>query len=162
DEDDADWVEAARHRANRLLRTARALHWNAGLACSDFEGAISSAEAAFADDPLDEDACRGLMTGLYRGGPPGAAPSVHEERRRARDDGLGIDPAEATQSLCLAILHTEQPPGPTERTARRPSGSDERIVGRDEEISTLIALWSETVAGRGGIAVVSAAAGMGK
>ena len=32
----------ARHRANRLLRTARALHWNAGLACSDLDGAIGT------------------------------------------------------------------------------------------------------------------------
>ena len=151
DEDDAGWVEEARHRANRLLRTARALHWNAGLACSDLDGAISSAEAALADDPLDEDACRGLMTGLYRAGRPGAALSVYEELRGALADALGIDPAEATQSLYLSILHTEQPPGPTERTPRRRQASDEHIVGRDEEISTLITQWSETVAGCGGI-----------
>ena len=162
DEDDAEWVEEARHRANRLLRTARALHWNAGLACSDLDGAINSAEAALADDPLDEDACRGLMTGLYRAGRPGAALSVYEELRGALADALGIDPAEATQSLYLSILHAEQPSGPTERTPRRRPGSDERLVDRDEEISTLITLWSETVAGRGGIVLVSAAAGMGK
>src|SRR4029077_14454676 len=67
-----------------------------------------------------------------------------------------------TQSLYLSILHAEQPSGPTERTPRRRPGSDGRRVDGDEEISTMITQWSETVAGRGGIVIVSAAAGMGK
>ena len=41
-----------------------------------------------------------------------------------------FDPAKATQSLYLSILHTEQPPGPTERTARRRPGSTRDTPGR--------------------------------
>jgi DNA-binding SARP family transcriptional activator len=162
DEDDAEWVEHTRRRANRLLRRARAVRWKAGLACSDLDGAIVSAEAALTDDPLDEDACRALMTAQYRAGRPGAALSVYEELRSALADALGIDPAEDTQSLYLSILHSEQPPGPPDRAPRHLSSSSASIIGRDAEMSTLIALWSDTVAGRGGVALVSAAAGMGK
>ncbi len=162
DEPDAEWVEDARRHANRLLRSARALRWNAALACGDPHGAIDSAEPALADDPLDEDACRALMTGLYQVGRPGAALSVYERLRGALADALGIDPAEQTQSLYLSILHDEQPPSPHPSTGpQRPQG-DQGLVGRDRELTALIELWSQAAAGHGGMALISAAAGIGK
>jgi DNA-binding SARP family transcriptional activator len=162
DEDDAEWAEDARRRGNRLLRRTRAQRWTAALACSNPDGAIASAEPALADDPLDEDACRALMTGLYQAGSPGAALSVYEDLRAALADTLGIDPAEQTQSLYLSILHAKRPGDPTGGPSEGGDPGRGRIIGRDREMATLVELWSETIAGRGGIALVLAAAGMGK
>ena len=93
DESDSDWVNQTRSIADRLLRRARSLHWSAALGCADYPAAEGSASAALDDDPLDEDACRALMTSCAQSGRPAAALQVYERLRTTLADALGIDPA---------------------------------------------------------------------
>ncbi len=161
DEPDSEWVRRTRLRAARLLRRARSLRWTSALACSDLPGALASSEAALSDDPLDEDACRALMTAYARSERPAAALQVYENLRTTLADALGIDPASATQSLYLAILHTEAPPAvPT--ASPRGGLNETALVNRDHELKALIDQWSRAVAGDGGLSLVVGSAGVGK
>lgn len=161
DEADADWVTQTRAIAGRLLRRARSLRWSAALACADFQAAEASAAAALDDDPLDEDACRALMTAYAQSGRPAAALQVYERLRTTLADSLGIDPASATQSLYLAILHTDLPPTPVSSMPRTNLG-DSALVSREAEVDALIGHWSQTVSGHGGLSLVLGTAGVGK
>ncbi len=161
DEADSEWVTQTRAVGGRLLRRARSLRWTAALACADFPAAEASAAAALDDDPLDEDACRALMTAYAQSDRPAAALQVYERLRTTLADSLGIDPAGTTQSLYLAILHTDLPPTPVTARARR-SGSDSTLVSREAEIEALIGHWSATVSGHGGLSLVLGTVGVGK
>jgi DNA-binding SARP family transcriptional activator len=162
DEEDNAWIVGARSRVARKLRTARSVRWTAALAAGDLPSAIESAESAMRDDPLDEDACRALMRAYEQSGLPASALAAYERIRVALADGLGIDPAEATQALYLSILHAEPPAvSPPVRRGR----SLEQLaspVGRDAELSQLLAAWSDALAGEGGMCVIVGDAGIGK
>ncbi len=93
---------------------------------------------------------------------PGAALSVYEKLRNALAESLGIDPAEATQSLYLSILHSEPAPAPQSAGTRRGTAGTLYAIGRATELAGLLAPWSTAVAGGGGLCLVSGAAGMGK
>jgi DNA-binding SARP family transcriptional activator len=160
DEPEQPWVIDARSRAARQLRVARACRWTAALASSDYAVAIQAAEAALAEDPLDEEACRALMQAYWRSALPGAALSAYERLRNALADALGIDPAEQTQALYFSVLHSEAAPSTTTAPARRPHGG--RPAGRDTELADLARGWAEAMAGRGGRRLVVGPAGIGK
>jgi DNA-binding SARP family transcriptional activator/tetratricopeptide (TPR) repeat protein len=161
DEPESAWVNQTRTMADRLLRRARSLHWTAALACADYPAAEGSASAALDEDPLDEDACRALMTSYAQSGRPAAALQVYERLRTTLADALGIDPAGATQSLYLAILHTDLPPAPPPAVGGG-HGGDSQLVSREAEIDALIGHWSSTVSGHGGLSLVLGTVGVGK
>lgn len=161
DEPDADWVDQTRAQASRLLRRARSLHWRAATACADFPAAVASAAAALEDDPLDEDACRALMTAYARSDRPAAALQIYERLRTTLAEALGIDPAGATQSLYLAILHTDLPPTPNNGVPGAVT-NDPALVQREAEMEALVGHWSQTVSGDGGLSLIVGTVGVGK
>jgi len=162
DEDETAWLVGIRDRVARKLRSIRSVRWTAALASGDLRNAIEAAEAALRDDPLDEDACRALMRAYWQSGMPAAALAAYEQIRVSLADSLGIDPAEASQSLYLSILHAE-PPTPA-AALRRWSRKDQPSIafGRASELSELLSHWSDALNGQGSLCLVIGEGGIGK
>lgn len=161
-EPDTPWVRETRERTRACLRRARVCRWTAALALDDLATAIEVSSAALDDDRLDEEAARSLMTALQRADRSGAALGVYEQLRRTLTEELGADPSPTTQQLHTAILRSEPAPSPPRATAGHAVGPLPALVGRDREVETLMGLWGEAVAGRGGLCLVTGEAGMGK
>jgi DNA-binding SARP family transcriptional activator len=101
---EAPWVEHARARHGQLLRRARYAVADAALRAGEIRTATEAAEAAVADDPFDETACRMLMRAQRAAGEPVRALLAYQSLRVNLARELGIDPAPATRDLHLAIL----------------------------------------------------------
>jgi DNA-binding SARP family transcriptional activator/tetratricopeptide (TPR) repeat protein len=162
DEPDTEWVRATRRRVAALVRRARVCRWRAALAMDDLGAVVESAAAALDDDQLDEDAARTLMEALQRSERSGAALAVYERLRTTLADELGTDPSPATQSLYTAILRAEPPAPRLRATTGRGMSETTSLVGRDAEIQQLTDLWSEALAGHGGLCLVTGEPGIGK
>lgn len=162
DEPDAAWVDEVRQRVDRDLRRSRACRWRAALELGDFAAAADAASAALASDPLDEDACRALMQ-AYRGtGQFGAALAVYERLRAALAEELGIDPAQPTKALYLAVLRGEPSTESSRAAVGRPAAAPSPLAGRDAELRELLAAWSQAISGAGRLVLVVGEPGMGK
>jgi DNA-binding SARP family transcriptional activator len=94
----------ARARRLRLRRRAWHTHAEVALQAGDPDGALATAEAAMAAEPLDEAACRLAMRACDVLDQPARALLAYDRLRRAFASELGIDPAQSTQNLYLTIL----------------------------------------------------------
>jgi DNA-binding SARP family transcriptional activator len=162
DEPDTEWVRATRQRVAANVRRARVCRWRAALALDDLGTVVDVTTMALQDDPLDEEAARVLMEALQRSGRSGAALAVYQRLRATLADDLGTDPSPATQSLHSAILRAEPASSPLRATTGRTYGETTSIVGRRAEIDRLTGLWSQALAGHGGLCLVTGEAGIGK
>jgi DNA-binding SARP family transcriptional activator len=108
DHPDVDWVERARDRQAGLLRLSRAMIGEAALRTGEPDQACLVAEAAIAEDPLDEAAYRVLMRACATTGEPARAIRAYQRLRHALGTEFGTDPAPATQELYLAVLRGER------------------------------------------------------
>jgi DNA-binding SARP family transcriptional activator len=104
----AGWAEQARDRQAALLRLAQATIGEAALRLGEPGRACLMAEAAIAEDPLDEAAYRVLMRARAATGEPARAIRAYQRLRRALAAEFGTDPAPATQELYLAVLRGER------------------------------------------------------
>ena len=106
----------------------------------DRETARALAEAAVAADPLDEQACRDLMTALAADGQSATALAVYADLQRTLRRELGIDPHRDTREVHLTILRGEQPAtaAPERGVGRRREG---RLLGRGDEIASVSEAW---------------------
>ena len=120
DEPYAAWADPARTELRVLLRRARLTAAQAALAVGDPDAAARYAEAATADDPFDEAACRWFMSAVAQAGEPARALLAYAALRDRLSEELGADPAPQTQELHLAILRAESPSGET--SDRAPGG----------------------------------------
>ena len=164
DEPYATWAADRRRQAERLLRRARQARWTAALAVGGHRIAVDVASRAVETDPLDEEAHRAVMRGLYEGGDAAAALAAYQRLRYTLVEEMGVDPGAETESLYGAILRSEPVP---EAVATAPqelltSARADDLVGRDRELSSLLDRWAAAAGGSPGIAVVSGAAGSGK
>jgi DNA-binding SARP family transcriptional activator/tetratricopeptide (TPR) repeat protein len=161
DQPQAAWVDDARRDGARLLRRARECAWSAALALGEPQRGLDLAQAAVADDPLDEPAQRALMLAQQLAGAPGAALATFERLRERLAEELGADPAAETARLHLAILRGEPVSASQERPAspRRPGGG---LIGRQKELDILRSAWAAAASGRAGLVLVAGAAGAGK
>ncbi|HVV21395.1 MAG TPA: AAA family ATPase [Pseudonocardiaceae bacterium] len=160
DEPDADWVATARADGDRLLRTARHLAAAAALRTGEPWQAVAAAQAAVTADGWDETGHRLLMSAHIAAGEPAKALAVYEGLRARLADELGVDPAQETQDLYLAVLRGNPiQPAPSRRTA---SASGRTLVGRLAEQAALDAAWSRAVAADPGVILVAGPAGIGK
>jgi DNA-binding SARP family transcriptional activator len=159
DEPDADWVAAARADGDRLLRDARHLAAAAALRTGEHARAIAAARAAVAADCWDETAHRLLMSAHRAAGEPAKALAVYEALRARLADELGVDPAEETRELHLALLRGN-PAEVAPRAVRRERGPT--LVGRRRELSTLDDAWARAVTAMPAVVLVVGAAGIGK
>ncbi len=163
-EPDATWAEPARANTQRLLRQTRLVAAHAALATGDVARARKLAEAALADDRLDEPAWRALMLAHQRTGDPGKALAAYERLRDILTAELGADPALQTRDLHLAILREQ-----TETPQLRRDSPDREVLppvitlaGRESEVTALTRAWTEAVAGRAALLTVTGVAGIGK
>jgi len=168
DEPDAAWADEARRHAERLVRRARAVAWDASLTLDDVKAARAVAEAAVAADPLDEEAHRALMRSDWRAGQPARALATYGALRSRLADELGADPGPETEALYLAILRDEAEPDDRRAeddvvVASEPTlagGPD--LVGRSHELARLEALWRAAVDGHPALVIILGEAGIGK
>ncbi|WP_346093051.1 ATP-binding protein, partial [Pseudonocardia benzenivorans] len=151
-----EWVSDVRLRAARYLRRARIARSTAALALGAPDLAVEVAGAALATDPLDEEACRVVMTGRWRAGDPGAALAEYARLEAAMSDQLGCDPSPATRAL-RDTVHAARHPA----AAASEPGPDP-LVGRDGELDVLRAHWDRACTGEPGLVVVSGVSGIGR
>jgi DNA-binding SARP family transcriptional activator len=131
---------------------------DADLALGETASLVPELEALIASHPLRERLRRQLMLALYRGGRQADALRAYREARSALDD-LGIEPARALRELEAAILRHDPSLDPTVRPGRRAAGV---FVGREQELSQLLAGLDDAFAGRGRLFLVCGASGVGK
>ncbi len=152
------WVDDVRRHVRQLLRRVRLVRWDAALRLRDHRAAIAAAADALDDDALDETAGRALMRAYAATGEKAAALRVYESLRTALAAELGTDPSEQTRALHESLLGAT-----VDGAAPAPAHpAPVPLVGRDAELARLRGLWSDTVGGHGGIAVVLGEAGIGK
>jgi DNA-binding SARP family transcriptional activator len=101
---DEPWVLPARALRLRLRQRGWHASADAALRAGDPRAALATAEAAVAAEPFDEEACRLAMRACEALGRPAAALMLYEELRLALAQEFGVDPAQPTQALYIAIL----------------------------------------------------------
>lgn len=158
EERDAPWTAEVRLLAEHQLRRARRTWWTAALELGAHAGVVEAAGAALRDDPLDEEAARAAMTAHRRAGESARALLVYRALRTALADQLGADPSPATQALFLSVLRAEK----ARPAAPAPVPEPAPLVGREAELSRLVARWEEATGGRPGSVLVVGEAGIGK
>ncbi len=160
-EPDDDWADEVRRRVETALRRARRARWSGALAVGDADVAIEEAGSALDADPLDEDACRAVMRAHARLGSTAAALGAYDGLRSALAARLGVDPSAETRQVHLEVLRGEadvgEHIGPGAAAPRTPAP-----VGREEEFTRLVALWSGTGRGRRSVALLHGESGIGK
>jgi DNA-binding SARP family transcriptional activator len=131
---------------------------DADLALGETASLVPELEALISSHPLRERLRRQLMLALYRAGRQADALRAYREGRSALDD-LGIEPTRGLRELEAAILRHDPSLDPTVRPGRRAAGV---FVGREQELSQLLAGLDDAFAGRGRLFLVCGASGVGK
>ena len=103
----ASWADPAREQVRELLRGLRLVAAEAALTTGDPRLAAGYAEAAITADPLDEAAHRWYMSASTAAGEQAKALAAYASLRRRLSEELGVDPAQQTRDLHLAILREE-------------------------------------------------------
>jgi DNA-binding SARP family transcriptional activator/tetratricopeptide (TPR) repeat protein len=158
------WIQDLRRTVARWLRRAR-ICWSASaVELGSPEVAVEAAGAVLRADPLDEEACRLVMSGHQLAGRSGAALVCYRQLREALREQLGTDPSPETEAVYVAVLRAEQPDASRARVGpRQPGiGPNEPLVGRTDELAALHELWTGAAAGTPALAVVNGEAGIGK
>ncbi len=158
-----EWVleEQDRHR-DRLIAVLERL---AALAeeAGDLPAAVRWTRAALEHDRLREGVHRALMRRLAAAGDGPQALAEYVRLRDALAAELGMRPSDETRALARAIRDeagAQAAPGaaPADPRARAAAA----FVGRAEERAALAGAWRTAAAGRGGLVVLEAPAGLGK
>jgi DNA-binding SARP family transcriptional activator len=137
---------------------------------------VGELEALVAEHPLRERLRGQLMLALYRCGRQAEALDAYRDARVALTDELGIEPSRALRELQQAILRQEAglEPAAVKASAHIAAGRDtERgdafgrdrgsvFVGRERELTGLLAALDDAFAGRGRVALLSGEPGIGK
>ncbi|HEY2207566.1 MAG TPA: AAA family ATPase [Pseudonocardia sp.] len=156
------WLRDVRRGIAGWLRRARICWSTTALELNAPEVTVRVAGEVLRDDPLDEQACRLVMSGHQRTGRAGAALVEYRRLRLAMTEQLGTNPSPETQAAYLAVLRSEQPDPAGTPAPRSSPVEPEPLVGRSAELRALRALWSAAAAGTPGLAVVVGEAGIGK
>jgi DNA-binding SARP family transcriptional activator len=164
-----DWITPLRQQLrerfaqtlNRLISVYEARH--------DFAAALRCARHLLRADPLNEDACRGLMRLLALTGDRAGALQVYQAFAAALQRDLQIAPNQATEDLRQRLLRAETEPamrndsmGAPDPAARPPAAISPALVGRRREWATLSQAWQEACAQGPGFVLITGEAGIGK
>ncbi|WP_433126310.1 BTAD domain-containing putative transcriptional regulator [Micromonospora sp. CA-240977] len=158
------WLEEqAEHLARLRLEAERALA-EARLSVGEHARLVPGLERLVRQHPFDEHLHAQLMLALYRDGRQGEAVATYRRLRDTLRENLGIDPSPRLRDLECAILRQDSTiaapapvtPAPASVAAQLPPGIP-TFIGREAELVALDALVE-----RGGAAVVSGTAGVGK
>jgi DNA-binding SARP family transcriptional activator/tetratricopeptide (TPR) repeat protein len=162
DEPAAGWTEPARRDRVLLLRRARLAYAVAALAAGEPRQAATTAATGVADDPLDEEMARLLMTALVGAGQPARALEAYARLREVLADDLGTSPSAETEAVHLALLRDELVPGNDAAAPPAAVGTDHGLVERDDELARLRGAWADAATGRPSVTLVAGEAGIGK
>ncbi|WP_454859466.1 ATP-binding protein [Promicromonospora soli] len=157
-QDDDAWRAALGLYSGDLLPDDLYAEWAAGprerLRLKYLEGLrrLAMWERLAAEDPLDEEAHRGLMRMWLDRGNRHAAVRAFDRLQDLLARELGVRPSPETIALWNEI---KQAPAALAAVVRP-------LVGRDAELERLLGRWDEARAGHGGVVLVSGEAGIGK
>jgi len=161
-----DWCISERYRLEALFLEALGWLIEAHQARGEYEAALTYAQRLLRHDPLREDVHRQVMRLYVRLGQPLAALRQFYRCQAILREELGIAPAPETTALCRDILdeHIKTEELPTiSRRGRTPFDVGRGLlVGREQELGTLLGHWERCLEGRGRLVLVSGEAGVGK
>jgi DNA-binding SARP family transcriptional activator/tetratricopeptide (TPR) repeat protein len=133
---------------------------DADLRCGLSTELVGELQAVAARHPLRERLRGQLMLALYRSARQAEALDVYRDTRTTLVEELGIEPSRELHELELAML-TQDPS--LERPGARPAPRAAGIfVGRDEELTALLAALEQAQAGHGSVCLISGEPGIGK
>jgi DNA-binding SARP family transcriptional activator/tetratricopeptide (TPR) repeat protein len=154
------WLRPLRDEVRLLRRRATHLAVVGGLRTGGPGNLPELAARAVAADPLDEQAARDLMTVRLASGEQAQALRVYAELARALRSELGADPARETRDLHLALLRGEPVGSPAPPS--QPAHEARPLLGRTVEVDAVRTAWSDAVAGRPSLVVLTGPGGIGK
>ena len=170
-----DWIINERYRLETLFLDALARLMVGHEATGEQQAALSTALRLLGRDPLREDAHRATMRAYCHLGQRNAALEQYYRCREIVLEELGAEPMAETTELYQAILEGRFKVGPlpeilaVEMPAIGPAGRSPldviapvKLVGREQEMAFLHQCWQGAQAGRGGLALISGEAGVGK
>ncbi|HZC28934.1 MAG TPA: AAA family ATPase, partial [Gaiellaceae bacterium] len=102
------------------------------------------------------------MAARYQLGEPGAALAIYAHLREQLAEELGVDPGPETEDLYEAILLDKPLPEAVTPSPAVPARDGTRFVGRTGDLERLRRSWTEAVAGRARLVVLTGPAGIGK
>ncbi|MFI6732593.1 BTAD domain-containing putative transcriptional regulator [Nonomuraea sp. NPDC050451] len=162
-----DLAPAASARLDELRLAAEEDRLEARLALG--EASLPDLEALTEAHPYRERAWGLLVLGLYRAGRQADALAALRKVRALLADELGIEPGPELRRLEQAVfeqapeLDPGSTPAPEPAPAPVPAGpGSDRLVAREGELRVLEELLSQARHGRGGLALVTGEAGIGK
>ncbi|HEU5151190.1 MAG TPA: BTAD domain-containing putative transcriptional regulator [Iamia sp.] len=185
---DEPWAQPSAVRLEELRLAAMEARFDLHLDAGRHAVVTGDLEAAATAHPLRERFAAQLVVALYRSGRQADALRAYERTRAHLADELGLDPGPALARLATQVLdqdpaldHVPLPPTPelggirdTPVSPIPPSSpgvalavpaagvARRGLVGRADEIGTLLAAWEQVEAGDRRLAVVAGEAGMGK
>src|SRR4051794_21420786 len=148
---DDDWVLEARDEHAERLGSALARLAAAAATPTD---AVGWARRRLALDSLDEDAARDVMRRMADAGDRPRALAVYDRLPDRLRRVLGLVAAPETRSLAAAIREDGRAAPERSAPVVGPSADGPPLVGRDRDLTELIALWETVQAGGGGVAVI--------
>lgn len=168
---DDEWVLPERERC-RQMQIGALRHLSAHFRLlNNFPAALSFTGRAMALDPLSEILYRDWIGLHYLSGDRAAALAEYGRLQTILAEELDVAPMAETRALVEAISqglplpHFEVEPSPAAQgllATPPPLPIAPKLVGREIESARLAELWKVAVDGRGGLAVVSGEAGVGK
>jgi DNA-binding SARP family transcriptional activator len=164
---DDEWIVLEREQLRQAQFSALrhlAAHYRT---LAEYDPALKLARQAVALDPLSESASRDLIAIYYEAGDRGSALAEYEHLRRRLRDELDVEPMAETEALFTAITAGLPLPKaqaltslPTHSHSTVPAAP--RLIGREPELATLSAVWTEVALGHGRMVIFGGEAGVGK
>ncbi len=119
-------------------------------------------EGLVREHPLRERLRGQLMLALYRAGRQAEALEAYQDARRALSEELGLEPSRELRELQQAILNQDPALDDTTGTGGRVEPQRGIFVGRQQELTELLAGLDETLAGHGRLFLLRGEPGIGK
>ncbi len=161
-----DWLLDARSELERQCVELCDLACAERARTGDLAGAVEAARRRVQLQPLEETGYRTLMRLQADLGDRAGAVSTYHHCASVLERELGIVPDAATRGLFERLVtHARTAPGHAAAAGaavRRPGLAVAQLLGRSAELGVLHEAWQAAAAGRGGVALVSGGAGVGK
>lgn len=157
--------EAARLQELRASAHEQLIEARLALGCSD--ELIPALEALIAEHPYRERLRAQLMLALYRADRQAEALQAYQDARTALVADLGIEPGERLRELERAVLAQDPAlalaaPERRPRTPAADRSTARAFVGRERELTELLAVLEDAFAGRGRLCILVGEPGIGK